>query len=913
MIGPAEVRTVCPYCGVGCGVIATVRAGRVAGVRGDPDHPTNRGGLCSKGQALAETLRPGDRLLHPLRRPLREDGSFDRTRPLERVSWSEALDDCARRLHHVQATHGKNSVAFYLSGQLLTEDYYVANKLVKGFLGTNNIDTNSRLCMASAAVAYKRAFGQDGPPGCYDDLEQATCVLLMGSNAAHTHPIIFGRLLAARSRSRARWVVVDPRRTATAEAADLHLPITPGSDVALLLAMLNVCATERLTDPAYISAHTTGYEAAAAVAAEWPPERAAAVCRVSADAIRQAARLFGGSRNTLSMWCQGLNQSVAATDKNLALINLHLATAQIGRPGCGPLSLTGQANAMGGREVGGMATELAAHRRLDNAADRAEVQAFWGSGPIQAGRGVTAVELVDGLLSGRVRTVWIAGTNPVASLPDAARAEAALRCAELVVVQELVHPTDTSLLADVVLPAAGWAEKTGALTSSERRVALAEAVVEPPGEARPDWRIFADLGARLGHGAAFSYRSAADVFDEHAALTRGSTCDMSGLSHRRLHDEGPTQWPNPAPAKVSSERLYTDGRFSTPDGRARLHPTPFTPPAEPPTDEYPLRLITVRGAHAWHTLTKTGRVARLRRLDPGPRVLVNPADATAAGLPEGGPAEVISRRGRWRGVATCTTEVPVGTVATEFHCSPLWNRGAWINRLTIPALDPHSLQPELKHSAVRLARAPAVLDGLLVVGGAGAVELAEELTSAGVGGVDVAGWEATPIPGRPWCAVVDGGAESAAWLRSAGIVQPVVVDAAGRVVGQDQGYAVGTGVNTTGGLAVGSDPPRLAAALVAGGLAGPRALARLVVEEVAGEAATMEAGDPEPAPDDEAQGVVQFRVVDSAAGLDIAWRLASGQVLGVRASGPRAAVERVTRAWCDDASPDEVRAGLTPD
>ncbi|GAC1340512.1 MAG: hypothetical protein NVSMB29_09450 [Candidatus Dormibacteria bacterium] len=883
------------------------------GVRGDPDHPTNRGGLCSKGQALAETLRPGDRLLHPLRRPLRGDGGFDRTRPWERISWGDALGDCARRLRQIQDTHGKNAVAFYLSGQLLTEDYYVANKLVKGFLGTNNVDTNSRLCMASAAVAYKRAFGQDGPPGCYDDLEQATSVFLLGSNAAHTHPIIFGRLLAARSRSRARWVVVDPRRTDTAAAADLHLPITPGSDVALLLAMLNVCAAERLTDPRYISAHTTGFEAAAAVAAEWPPERAAAVCGVSADAIRLAARLFGGSRNTLSMWCQGLNQSIAATDKNLALINLHLATGQIGRPGAGPLSLTGQANAMGGREVGGMATELAAHRRLDSAADRAEVQAFWGSGPIQPDRGVTAVELVDELLSGRVRAVWIAGTNPVASLPDAARAEAALRRAELVVVQELVHPTDTSLLADVILPAAGWAEKTGALTSSERRVALAEAVVEPPGEARPDWRIFADLGAELGHGAAFSYRTAADVFDEHAALTRGRTCDMSGLSHRRLREAGATQWPHPAPGKLSRERLYTDGRFSTPDGRASIEPTPYVPPAEPPSDEYPLRLITVRGAHAWHTLTKTGKVARLRRLDPGPRVVVNPADAAAAGLPEGGPAEVSSRRGRWRGVAVCSPEVPAGTVATEFHCSPLWNRGAWINRLTSSALDPRSLQPELKHSAVRLTRAAPLLDGLLVIGNGRAAALAIELRAAGVAGIDVAGWDTAPPRERSWCVVADGSAACTAWLRSAELQDPVVVDAAGRIAGQERGHAVGAGVRTTGGVAVDSDPARLAAALVAGGLAGPRVLARLTIEEDGDGQASMEAGDANPGPDDEAQGVVQFRVGDTAADLQIAWRLASGQVLGVRASGPRAAVDRVTRAWCEDASPDEVRAGLASD
>ncbi|MGH7686629.1 MAG: molybdopterin-dependent oxidoreductase, partial [Candidatus Dormibacteria bacterium] len=375
--GVREVRSVCSYCGVGCGLAVRAQRGRVIGVAGDAGHPTNRGGLCNKGRRIAETLITGDRALHPMRRPLDATGGFDRLRPWSRISWADALTDAARRLRALQDEHGRDAVFFYLSGQLLTEDYYVANKLVKGFLGTNNVDTNSRLCMASAAVAYEMAFGSDGPPGCYEDLDLASSVLFIGSNAADTHPILYGRLLQARARTGARWVVVDPRRTPTAAAADVHLAITPGSDVALLLAMFRVCLDESLIDRRYLRSHTSGFDDAAAVAREWDAERAASVCGVDAEEIRRAARIVWSSPAALSMWCQGMNQSSAATDKNLALINLHLATGHIGRAGAGPFSLTGQANAMGGREVGGFATKLAAHRRLDDPGARALVQDHW--------------------------------------------------------------------------------------------------------------------------------------------------------------------------------------------------------------------------------------------------------------------------------------------------------------------------------------------------------------------------------------------------------------------------------------------------------------------------------------------------------------------------------------------------------
>ena len=903
------VRSVCSYCGVGCGLVVRAQQGRVIGVAGDTEHPANRGGLCSKGRSIGETLITGDRALHPMRRPLDGAGGFDRLSPWQRVSWPDALREAAIRLRALQQRHGKDSVFFYLSGQLLTEDYYVANKLVKGFLGTNNVDTNSRLCMASASVAYEMAFGSDGPPGCYDDFDHARSVLFIGSNAAETHPILFGRLLQARARTGARWVVVDPRRTATAEAADVHLNITPGSDVALLLAMFNVCITESLVDARYVRAHTAGFDAAAEVARDWPAQRAAETCGVDSELIERAARVVWSSPAALSLWCQGMNQSSAATDKNLALLNLHLATGQIGRPGAGPFSLTGQANAMGGREVGGFATKLAAHRRLDDPAARLLVQNHWGCGPLDAHPGLTAVELVDGLLDGRVRAVWIAGSNPVVSLPDAERARAALQRAEFVVVQDLYHPTDTSLLADLVLPAAAWGEKTGTMTNSERRVTLAEAAVPPRGEAREDWRIFAGLAGELGHRAAFTYRNAADVFDEHAALTKGSTCDMSGLSHDRLARDGPMQWPCLDSSHPGLERRYTDGVYATADGRARLHATPFRAPAEVPDALYPLRLTTVRTPDAWHTLTRTGKVAGLRGGSDRPTIAVHPEDASRAGLGDGDAVELVSRRGRWRGYARCTDEVPRGSVSASFHWPSLRDARAGANLVMPAALDPRSKQPELKHATVRLVRA-LPLDHILVIGGPGAKALARAMSEEGCGAADVRTWSTLPPAGAAWCVVADESADWEQWRLAARLPSPVVVDAGARIVGRECGHAVGAPIRTTGGLRVTDDPQRQAAAILAGGASGPRALATSGVR-AEGERCTFVAGEPDDQAGDDEQGVRLLSRRDGRAGFSVTWRLAGGQVLGVTASGPRDAVQEVARAWDADLSPEELVHGPT--
>jgi anaerobic selenocysteine-containing dehydrogenase len=438
-------------------------------------------------------------------------------------------------IRRVVAEHGPGAVALYLSGQLLTEDYYAANKLGKGLIGTANVDTNSRLCMASTVAAYKRAFGADGPPGCYEDLDLASDVLVVGSNPAETHPVLFGRLRAAGP----RLTVVDPRRTATAAAADEHLAIQPGTDVALLLGISSAPFEEGLVDEAAVDRRCAGLDGARAAAVAMPPERAAWVCGVPAAAIRAAARRFARSPAALSLWCQGLNQAATGTDRVSALINLHLLTGQVGRPGTGPFSLTGQANAMGGREVGGMATELACHRGWHDEAGRREVERHWGLGPLPASRGLTAVELVDAIAERRVRVLWVACTNPAASLPDGWAVREAFRRLDLLVVQDVVHPTDTSELAHVLLPAAAWGEKTGTMTSSERRVALAHRAVEPPGEARPDWAIFAGAGAALGAPGAFAWPDAAEVFDEHVRLTAGRDLDMTALSHTVLQRDGP--------------------------------------------------------------------------------------------------------------------------------------------------------------------------------------------------------------------------------------------------------------------------------------------------------------------------------------------------------------------------------------
>ncbi|MBW3607796.1 MAG: molybdopterin-dependent oxidoreductase [Actinobacteria bacterium] len=719
--------TQCPYCGVGCGLLADVDDdGHLKAVRGDPKHPANRGRTCRKPLGLPFAVHAPDRATTPLWRAER-DARF------EPVGWEDVLATLAGRLRAIVGEHGPDSIGFYISGQLLTEDYYAINKLAKGFLGTNNVDSNSRLCMSSAVAGYTGAFGFDGPPPAYADIALADCLLLLGTNTAACHPILWSRI-RDRQAEGAFVICADPRRTQTARGSDLHLPVRPGTDLALLSALLHVVQRDGLVDEDFVARHTTGWEQARAVADAWPPQRAAAVCDVPAPLIEQAAHRFAGAGAAMALWSMGANQSTVGTLKNRALINLCLASGQIGRRGSGPLSLTGQPNAMGGRETGGLSQLLPGYRKVEVAADRAAMEQHWGvpAGRISPTPGLPAVELFDALESGRVKAVWVMATNPLVSLPDGQRARAALERAELVVVQDPHHPTETSALAHAVLPAAAWPEKQGAMTSSERRIGLVRRAVAPPGEAKPDWEIVAGLARHLGYGEAFAWRDSAAVFDEFAACTAGRPCDMTGVSHERLRREGGIQWPCPALPVGEHEgtvRLYEDGRFPTADGRARFAPTPHAAPAEPPDHDFPLLLTTGRVADQWHTMTRTGHSPALCAAAGEPALSCHPLDAAAAGLDDGELVRVVSRRGELRVLVALDDTLPRGVAFAPFHWGALRapaGAGA-LNALTIAAVDPTSAQPELKVVAVRLEplrrrdepvrrRAPAAPTRLVVVG-----------------------------------------------------------------------------------------------------------------------------------------------------------------------------------------------------
>ncbi|WP_164740239.1 nitrate reductase [Xanthomonas sp. BRIP62418] len=705
-------RSTCCYCGVGCGVLIhsehDATGERIVGIEGDPLHPANHGRLCSKGLALPQTVASTQgRVLAPeLRR--------HRQAPRAAVSWDQALDHVTGKLAAIIEQHGPDAVAFYLSGQLLTEDYYVFNKLAKGLLGTNNIDTNSRLCMSSAVTAYKLALGADGPPTCYEDLELAQTVLFAGSNMAYAHPVLFRRLEDARARNPGiRWIVIDPRRTDTAAMADLHLAIEPGTDVALFNGMLHHLIWEGLVDARFVAAHTEDFDALKHLLREYTPRMSAEICGISHEDLVQAAEWFGRSPAALSLYCMGLNQSAQGTDKNLALINLHLATGQIGKPGAGPFSLTGQPNAMGGREVGGMATMLAAHREIGNAEDRAELERLWHlpAGRLSATAGTSAVQLFERLRAGSLKAVWIVCTNPVHSMPEVDGIRAALEQAELVIVQDAFSGTDTVPYADVLLPATSWGEKDGSVTNSERRITRVRKAVDAPGQARADWWIASEVARRLearlapASGAGlFGFDSAAQIFDEHRALTVGRDLDIGGLDYPML-DGGPQQWPFPAGAAHGQARRYTDGVFATGNGRARFHATPYRKVAEPTSARFPMRLLTGRLRDQWHGMSRSGRVPAAFAHSPEPALRMHPDDATRRGLVAGELVQIASKRGALVLPLELSDELRSGTVFAAMHWSGQHLSSGGINEVSSPAVDARSQQPELKHAAVRVEKA----------------------------------------------------------------------------------------------------------------------------------------------------------------------------------------------------------------
>lgn len=695
------VKSTCCYCGTGCGVEIDVDHGQVLAVRGDPEHPANFGRLCTKGLTLAHTLHADSRLAEPRLRPGRLGSG-------QAVSWDVALDTVSERLAAIIAEHGPESVAFYLSGQMLTEDYYVYNKLARGLIGTPHVDTNSRLCMSSAVTGYKLALGADAPPCSYEDFDHADCVLIAGSNMAYAHPVLFRRLEAARAANpKMKLIVVDPRRTDTAASADLHLAIQPGTDVALFNGMLHALIWDDRLDRDFINAHTEGFAELRHAVREYTPKMAADICGISEEALLTAARWFGEAGAALSLWCMGLNQSAHGSDKNLALINLHLATGQIGRPGAGPFSLTGQPNAMGGREVGGLATALSGHRDPANPQHRAEVAAIWGVDALPATPGKTAIPMFDAIAAGQIKALWIVCTNPAHSMPDANKVREALAACELVIVQDAYADTDSVAYADVLLPAAGWAEKDGTVTNSERRISRVRRAVAAPGSARADWDIGIDaarrLAARLGRGAhLFPYAGPDEVFAEHCLTTVGRDLDIGGLSYAVLEAEGPQQWPRPAGASQGAARLYTDHHFATDNGRARFHVARHHGVASPISARYPFHLLTGRLRDQWHGMSRSGRVPALFAHTQEAALSMNPGDMARRGLTDGELVRVSNSHGDWVLPVSSNDAMLSGQLFVPMHWSSAFVGSAGSNALTAAKIDRKSFQPELKHVAVRV-------------------------------------------------------------------------------------------------------------------------------------------------------------------------------------------------------------------
>lgn len=693
---PTTTNTTCPYCGVGCGVVAT--AGETPAITGDKAHPANQGRLCVKGASLAETLGDHGRLLAP-----RVNGS--------ELPWPQALEAVAASIKAAVDRHGPSSVAFYLSGQLLTEDYYVANKLGKGFIGTPHVDTNSRLCMSSAVAAHKRAFGGDLVPACYEDLELADLLVLTGSNAAWAHPVLYQRMKAS-ARPGRKVVVIDPRRTATAELADLHLALRPGTDTLLFNGLLVWLAATGELDRAYVAQHCTGFDEALTAATVAAPSVAAVAkaCDLPVADVETFYHWFAAERRTVTAFSQGVNQSVAGTDKCNAIINCHLATGRVGKPGASPFSLTGQPNAMGGREVGGLANTLAAHMDYDTPGAKERVARFWRCGTVAEGPGLKAVDLFDAVERGDIKVLWVMATNPAVSLPESDRIRQALKRCPTVIVSDCVAHTDTLEYADIALPAAGWGEKDGTVTNSERCISRQRGFLPLAGEARPDWWIVSAVARQLGYGDQFDYQGPADIFREHARLSgyenQGRRVfDISGLATLSNEDYQalpPTQWPVPQSTAGASRRLFSDGHFATADGRARFVPVQAVMPALPPCETYPLIVNTGRVRDQWHTMTRTARAPRLLAHRAEPFIDVHPDNARELELENGSLAVLEGQHGRFVGRVTVHPGQRRGEVFVPIHWNRQFSAEGVATALMHSVVDPISGQPEAKHGRARL-------------------------------------------------------------------------------------------------------------------------------------------------------------------------------------------------------------------
>ncbi|HVU58378.1 MAG TPA: molybdopterin-dependent oxidoreductase [Puia sp.] len=706
--------TTCCYCGVGCGItVHKDKKGDIT-VQGDAAYPVNKGMLCSKGLNLHYTVNDrSDRLLYPQMR-------YNKQMPLQRVSWETAIDRAAAVFRSLVQKYGPDSVAFYISGQCLTEEYYVINKLMKGFIGSNNVDSNSRLCMSSAVAAYKKALGEDSVPLNYSDIEEADCFFITGANPAWCHPILWRRIEAHKAANpHVRIIVSDPRQTDTAALADCYLPIRPGTDITLHHAFGRILIEEGNIDPNFIKDHTEGFAAYKEAAFQHSIEESASLCGISEMDIRRAAGYIADAKGFISMWTMGLNQSVNGVDKILSLINLHLATGHIGKPGSGPFSLTGQPNAMGGREVGGLANLLPAHMDLSNPVHRDKLQQFWNGVPISPAPGLTATEIFEALEKGKLKAIWIIGTNPLISLPDVRQAEAALKKAKFVVVQEISNKPETLTYADLVLPAAGWTEKEGTMTNSERRISYLHKIVDPPGEALPDADIICRLARKMGFPG-FDFPDAAAIYKEYARLTKGSSIDISDLSHEALREQRSVQWPRTKDGPTATP--FHDLRFSTPSGRAQFHAVPDTPSSEMPDADFPLVLTTGRIRDQWHTMTKTGKVNKLKQHIAQAFLEIHPEDARPLGIADNDLVLVSSGRGEARVKARYSLSIRKGVVFMPMHWGKvLGNDLNRANNLTNNLVDPVSKEPDFKYSAVRVVKYRKPKERIVIIGaGAGA-------------------------------------------------------------------------------------------------------------------------------------------------------------------------------------------------
>ncbi|WP_417681187.1 molybdopterin-dependent oxidoreductase [Roseibium sp.] len=704
-----QIKTTCPYCGVGCGVIATKKADGTVTIKGDRNHPANYGRLCSKGSALHETLSLDDRLLYP-----EIDG--------ERAAWNEALDLVAETFSATIAEHGPDSVAFYVSGQILTEDYYVANKLMKGYIGSANIDTNSRLCMASSVAGHRRAFGSDTVPGTYEDLDQADLVVLVGSNLSWCHPVLFQRIEAAKARNPAmRIVAIDPRRTATCELADLHLALAPDTDVALFNGLLAFLRETNAIDSTYIERHTKGYQDALKSAGPCDISKIARITGLSRQDIATFFAMVARTEKTVTVYSQGVNQSVSGTDKVNAIINTHLVTGRIGRPGMGPFSVTGQPNAMGGREVGGLANMLACHMNIENPDHRNLVQRFWNSPAMAERAGLKAVDMFKAVRDGRIKAIWIMATNPVDSLPDADEVALALKSCPFVVVSDVTKETDTAAYADVLLPAAAWGEKDGTVTNSERRISRQTGFLPHPAAAKPDWWIIAEVARRMGFAEAFDYSGPHGIFSEYAALSAyenygsrdfdiGAFAGIDAEAYDRLE---PVQWPRPAGETARDKRFFAGGGFYTEDRKANFVAVEFTEPRKL-ARKFPFVLNTGRIRDQWHTMTRTGKTPRLFAHIAEPYAELHPEDAQAIGVRDAELVEVASPHGKIVVRALISEKANMGSVFVPMHWTDQFASNARVDAVVAPETDRFSGQPGSKFTPAAVSKVECAWYGFAI-------------------------------------------------------------------------------------------------------------------------------------------------------------------------------------------------------